>query len=239
MATSTTILDKLKFLSETLIQIDKKLGFSKIVKYVILILIVMGIFNFSTIVEHIMKIQSQIEKREHEKRLVLRDNLMAELSPMLVELRSSVGASRLLYFEYHNSTENFVGIPFKFANLVITNQEYECPGYNPNKYKDINSGLITNLYADLRKKKVIINKGEGDIDFRTKYPNIHDFFFTTDGSTQQMFINIPGVSSPIGMIVIEWVDDRNITSNEEWGKIQNEVLHDLPRINGIISKYTP
>lgn len=236
----TFIGDKLKALSETLIQIEEKLGITKFIQYVLFLLVILGIFNFSSIVEYFMKVQSQIEKKEHERRLELRDDLMSELNPILIELRSSTGASRLLYFEYHNSTENFVGIPFKFANLVLANQEYECPGYNPDKYKDINSGLISGIYSDLRKNKIIINKGElYDKSFHAKYPNIDEFFSSQDGSVQQMFINIPGVSSPIGMIVLEWVVDKEVKTTAEWERIEDQVLLDIPRINAIISRYTP
>lgn len=231
--------DKLKALSETLVKIDEKLGITKFIQYGLFITLIFGVFNFSSIVEAIMKIQSQIEKKEHERRLLLRDDFMSELNPLLIEFRSSTGASRLLYFEYHNSTENFVGIPFKFVNLVMANQVYECPGYDPNKYKDINSGLISGIYSDLRQKEMIINKGvEHDTSFYAKYPEIHDFFSTQDGSVQQIYINIPGVNSPIGMIVLEWVNDE-ITTNQEWEEIQEQVFRYIPRVNALVSKYTP
>lgn len=235
----TSFSDKLKSLSETFFEIEKKLGLTKFVLYSLFIMFIVGIFNFSNIVEYTLKIQTQIEKKEHERRLVLRDDLIGELNPQLVELRSSTGASRLLYFEYHNSTENFVGIPFKFANLVLTNQRYECPGYNPEKYKDINSGLISGIYTDLRRNKIVINKGVYDTSFRAKYPDIDKFFSSQDGSVQQMFINIPGVSSPIGMIVLEWVEGNEVRLDEEWKNIEDKVLRDIPRINALISKYTP
>lgn len=235
----TSFSDKLKSLSETFFEIEKKLGLTKFVLYSLFIMFIVGIFNFSNIVEYTLKIQTQIEKKEHERRLVLRDDLICELNPQLVELRSSTGASRLLYFEYHNSTENFVGIPFKFANLVLTNQRYECPGYNPEKYKDINSGLISGIYTDLRRNKIVINKGGYDTSFRAKYPDIDKFFSSQDGSVQQMFINIPGVSSPIGMIVLEWVEGNEVKLDEEWKNIEDKVLRDIPRINALISKYTP
>lgn len=232
--------DKLKALSEILIKIEEKLGITKFIQYTLFILIILGITNFSTIVEHVMKIQSQIEKKEHERRLELRDDLISELSPQLVELRSSTGASRLLYFEYHNSTENFVGIPFKFANLVLTNQKYECPGYNPEKYKDINSGLISGIYTDLRKNKIVINKGKDyDSTFYSKHPDVYEFFSSQDGSVQQMFINIPGVSSPIGMIVLEWVGGDELVFDKDWEAVKEKVTKDIPRINALISKYTP
>lgn len=231
--------DKLKTLSETFIRIEEKLGITKFIQYLLLLLVILGVSNFSSIIEYTMKIQSKIEKEDHDRRLALRDGLMSELNPLLIEIRSSTGASRLLYFEYHNSTENFAGIPFKFANLVLTNQEYECPGYNPNRYRDINSGLISKIYSDLRKNKIIINKGEKyDPEFNIKYPNVHEFFSTQDGSTQQMFINIPGVSSPLGMIVLEWVEDE-VTSDETWARIKDQVYQDMPRVNALISHYTP
>ena len=140
------IADKFKMLSETLSMIEEKLGLLKFVQYSLFILVMYVAFNFSSIIENVMKMQTELAKKEHEKRLLMRDDLMTELNPLLVELRSGTGASRVLYFEYHNSTENFVGIPFKFANLVLSNQIYGCPSYDISKYKDINSGLISGIY---------------------------------------------------------------------------------------------
>ena len=220
-------------------RLKNELGLKYVVRLIAIVLVVLGIFNFPRIVEYVMKVSSDIEKRQHEKRLVMRDNLLEDLNPLLIEFRSSVGASRLLYFEYHNSTENFVGIPFKFANLVLANQRYDCPGYNPNRYKDINSGMISGIYSDLRKNRVIINKGlDQDSVFYYRYPGIHEFFSTQDGSTQQMFINVPGVHTPIGMIVLEWVNYKVMT-DEEWDKVLSQVLYHIPRVNAMISKYTP
>ena len=114
------LIDKFRSLSETMTTIEEKLGIFRFIQYSLFMLAMYVAFNFTSIVESVMKIQSEIEKKEHERRLLMRDDLMSELNPLLVELRSGTGASRVLYFEYHNSTENFVGIPFKFANLVIS-----------------------------------------------------------------------------------------------------------------------
>ena len=231
--------DNVNSLSEIVIYLESMLGITRVIQYTIYILILVGILNFSKLVEYGLKVRDQIERKEHERRLELRDDLMAELNPMLIELRSTTGASRLLYFEYHNSTENFVGIPFKFANLVLANQEYECPDYDPSKYKDINSGLISGLYTDLRKHQILIHKGGYNCSsFHEKYPGIHEFFSAQEGSTQQLFINIPGVNSPIGMIVLEWVDKKEM-SDKEWEEIANQVHLEIPRINALISKFTP
>lgn len=231
--------DKFRSLSETIAMIEEKLGIFRFIQYSLFILAMYVAFNFTSIVENVMKIQSEIEKKEHERRLLMRDDLMSELNPLLVELRSGTGASRVLYFEYHNSTENFVGIPFKFANLVISNQVYGCPRYDPTKYKDINSGLISSIYDDLKQNEVIINKGiANDSVFYSMYPEIHEFFSSQDGSVQQVFVNIPGVHSPMGMVVLEWVNEE-VKTDEEWKDIKNKALSEVPRINALISKYTP
>lgn len=224
-------------LSETLSMIEEKLGLLKFIQYSLFILVMYVAFNFSSIMENVMKMQTELAKKEHEKRLLMRDSLMTELNPLLVELRSGTGASRVLYFEYHNSTENFVGIPFKFANLVLSNQAYGCPSYDVSKYKDINSGLISGIYDELKKNNVIINKG-GESEFYSSYPEVYSFFSSQDGSEQQVFINLPGVNSPMGMIVLEWMNEK-IKTDEEWEDIENKINSEIPRINALISKYTP
>lgn len=231
------IADKLKMLSETLSMIEEKLGLLKFVQYSLFILVMYVAFNFSSIIENVMKMQTELAKKEHEKRLLMRDDLMTELNPLLVELRSGTGASRVLYFEYHNSTENFVGIPFKFANLVLSNQVYGCPSYDVSKYKDINSGLISGIYDELKKNNIILNKG-GESEFHSSHPEIHNLFSSQDGLEQQVFINLPGVNSPIGMIVLEWMDEK-IKTEDEWEDIEDKINSEIPRINALISKYTP
>ena len=234
-------LDKLKSLSETYAMVEEKLGIRRFIQYSLFILAMYATFNFNSIVENVIKIQTEIKKKEHEERLSMRDGLMSELNPLLVELRSRSGASRVLYFEYHNSTENFVGIPFKYANLVLFNQSYGCPDFDVYSYRDINSGLISGIYGDLKKNEIIINKGRaGDIEFYAKYPEIHEFFSSKDGSVQQVFVNLPGVNFPVGMIVLEWVDENEkISSDLEWKRITSVITDELPRINALISKYTP
>ena len=233
------IADKFKMLSETLSMIEEKLGLLKFVQYSLFILVMYVAFNFSSIIENVMKMQTELAKKEHEKRLLMRDDLMTELNPLLVELRSGTGASRVLYFEYHNSTENFVGIPFKFANLVLSNQIYGCPSYDISKYKDINSGLISGIYDELKKNNIIINRRmDSTNEFYSKHPEIHDFFSSQDGSKQQVFINLPGVNSPMGFIVLEWMDEKQ-KSKEDWEDIRDKINSEITRINALISKYTP
>ena len=231
--------DKLRAVSETIIRIEKKIGFTKFIQYMIFALILYVSFNFSSIIETVTIIQSEFKKQDHEKRLKLRDGLMSEITPLLIELRSETGASRVLYFEYHNSTENFAGIPFKYANLITFNQDYSCSGFEMGKYQDINAGLISRLYTDLIKQGMVINRGNiSDSVFYSIYPGVYEFFTEQDGSHQQVFINLPGVNSPLGMIVLEWVDN-SVESDQEWTEIVSIINLELPRINALIAKYTP
>ena len=42
------------------------------------------------------------------------------------------------------------------------------------------------------------------------------------------------------MIVLEWVDENEkISSDSEWKRITSVITDERPRINALISKYTP
>lgn len=224
-------MEKIKGFFKILVYIDEKLGFGKLIEYTTFFLLIYGIFNFSSIVRVAMDIQEKIAKEDHQRKLRLRDELMDELPPLLVELRSKAGADRVLYFEYHNSTENFVGIPFKFANLVAINQEYGASGFNQEKYKDINSGLLGSIYSDLKKRGIIIN--ETEVRENSKYPEVYEFFSSQDGSNLHVFINIPGYDTPVGMIVLEWLEPEK--ANVNWEEFEDWVIRQyIPRLNHLI-----
>ena len=76
------------------------------------------------------------------------------------------------------------------------------------------------------------------LEFYSKHPEIHDFFSSQDGSKQQVFINLPGVNSPMGIIVLEWMDEKQ-KSKEDWEDIKDKINSEITRINALISKYTP
>lgn len=219
-----------KSIIQTISDIEERLGIRKLTEYTLFFMILYATFNFTSIISSIMDIQERIAKKEHLRKLRLRDELMDELLPILVELRTRAEAQRVLYFEYHNSTENFVGIPFKYANLVAVKQEYGTPRFDKEKYRDINSGLLGSMYSDLRHQGIILNSGP---EFLEKYPEIGDFFSSQDGSVIQMFINLPGVEDPLGMIVLEWLEpideDVDMSELEDW-----IIRYCIPRINRLI-----
>jgi len=229
------LLNKLKDISDFFIRIDQKIGFKKVVKYVILILLVFGVVNFKTVVKEIVEVVSEINEERHTEQMQLRDELLRDLQPMLNEIRAHVKADRLLYFEYHNSKENLVGIPFKYADLVLQGTSYNVSPVPEGLYKDINTGTITPLYEKLKHDIV----SSDDSLFCYTYPGTYELFNGNDGSEKQVFVSIPGVDQPIGMLVFEWVDEDQVIDKKKIEYILGgHGGNYLSRINGLIMSKT-
>lgn len=224
-------LNKLNEISEFFIRMDQKIGFKKIVRYVFLILLVLGIVNFKTVVKEVVEIVSEITEEQHNEKMQLRDELLRDLQPMLSEIRAQTKADRVLYFEYHNSKENLVGIPFKYADLVLQASSYNVTTVPENLYKDINTGAITSLYEELKHNII----SSDDSMFCYKFPGTYELFNGNDGSEKQVFVSIPGVDQPIGILVFEWVDeDVDIDIKRIEYILGGHGGNYLSRINGLI-----
>lgn len=224
-------LNKLNEISEFFIRMDQKIGFKKIVRYVFLILLVLGIVNFKTVVKEVVEVVSEITEEQHNEKMQLRDELLRDLQPMLNEIRVYTRADRVLYFEYHNSKENLVGIPFKYADLVLQASSYNVTTVPENVYKDINTGAITSLYEELKHNII----SSDDSMFCYKFPGTYGIFNGNDGSEKQVFVSIPGVDQPIGMLVFEWVDeDVDIDIKRIEYILGGHGGNYLSRINGLI-----
>ena len=224
-------LNKLNEISEFFIRMDQKIGFKKIVRYVFLILLVLGIVNFKTVVKEIVEVVSEITEEQHNEKMQLRDELLRDLQPMLNEIRAYTRADRVLYFEYHNSKENLVGIPFKYADLVLQASSYNVTTVPENLYKDINTGAITSLYEELKHNII----SSDDSMFCYKFPGTYELFNGDDGSEKQVFVSIPGVDQPIGILVFEWVDeDVKIDIKRIEFILGGHGGNYLSRINGLI-----
>jgi hypothetical protein len=224
-------LNKLNEFSEFFIRMDQKIGFKKIVRYVFLTLLVLGIVNFKTVVREVIEVVSEITEEQHNEKMKLRDELLRDLQPMLNEIRAQTRADRVLYLEYHNSKENLVGIPFKYADLVLQASSYNVTTVPESLYKDINTGAITSLYEELKHNII----SSDDSMFCYKFPGTYELFNGNDGSEKQVFVSIPGVDQPIGMLVFEWVDeDINIDIKRIEYILGGHGGNYLSRINGLI-----
>lgn len=228
-----TILDYLGNLSDNLIKLDKTIGFGGLLKYAILIVIIIGLFNFKEVVKTGIEIVTDLQEEIHNDKLVKRDELMGELLPLLSEFRGYCSADRILYFEYHNSKENLVGIPFKYLDLMLQCNRYGMAPVTSRNFRDINSGLLVEMYEKIKFGDYAYCGGERDHEFQTAYPGIYSLFKEVqDDTKQRMFMSIPGYKQPLGLIIIEW---SNEVENRDLEKVQEASKVFLPRITALIN----
>ena len=216
---------------DSLLKLHKTLGFKGIIKYLLVILGVIALFNFRPIVTEVIKFVDNISQIIHDDKLNKRDELIYELSPLLSEMRAVTGADRLLYIEYHNSKENLVGIPFKYLDLVLSTKKYGTPEFDIKKYHELNAGILSPIFLELRKKGYVVNRGESDLNFSRNCHEISDFVYAQDGSVQQVYLNLPGVNTPIGIIILEWLQDD---IDRDWEEIVSISRDYITRINGLV-----
>lgn len=225
-------------LFDTVINIDKNLGFRKFVKYLLVIIVALTIINYKAVIRDIIEITTEISDGIHSDRMELRDQLLAELKPMLVDMRSSLGADRILYFEYHNSKENLVSIPFKYLELVQYDKAFAVPFLDEAGYRNINTGLITDLYQEIKFGGIVYCSGPNDTIFMEKYSGIWDLIHSRDGSNRHVYISVPGIDQPIGLIILEWMSESNV--DVDMDKITKTATHNyIPRINAMILSKSP
>ena len=241
-----SFLDHITELSESLVRLDERIGFKRLFGYLLVILLIIGLFNFKTIVKDTIELFNEVSGQIHDEKMIQRDEILADLDDILKEYRARVDADRVLYFEYHNSKENLAGIPFKYIDLVMQDRSYWATGVPLDMYRDINIGAITSLYEDLKTSIIIFCVSEGDCckgsawrqlpidDFRERYPGAFDIF-QADGSAQQVYISIPGPKQPIGFMVFEWLDTEQTIDRE---RVIEVTATFVPRITGLMSVTT-
>lgn len=227
------IIERLKDVTDSIIKLERTIGYKIVVKYVFLILFIIGIFNIKSIMKSSIEFINEINTEIHDEKMEKRDQLLSELLPVLKEYRASVGADRLLYFEYHNSKENLVGIPFKYVDLILQDTRYGTPTAFESNFRDINVGAITTLYEDIKLGDIIYCNGINDENFLVKYRGAFDIFHRkNDNITKQAFISLPGISQPVGLIVLEWIDKEPCSIDET--NIHRNSCQFRPRINAMI-----
>ena len=165
-------LEHIKDLTESFIKLDKKIGFVGLIKYSLLILVIFCIFNFKAVIKGGIEIINEIQDEIHKEKIEKRDQLLAEMIPLLTEFRAELEADRILYFEYHNSKENLIGIPFKYVDLVLQNNRYGVQPIPSPIYRDISAGVLTDLYEVIKTGKTVYCEGD-DIEFQKEHPGAY------------------------------------------------------------------
>ncbi len=241
-----SFLDHITEFSEALVRLDERIGFKRLFSYLLIVLLIIGLFNFKTIVKETIELYSEVSDQIHDEKMIKRDEILADLDDILKEYRAHVGADRVLYFEYHNSKENLAGIPFKYIDLVMQDRSYWAASVPIDMYRDINIGAITSLYEDLKTSVVIfcfsgVEYYKGTPwkqvpleQFELDYSGAYDIF-QADGPKQQVYISIPGARQPIGLLVFEWLD---LEKEIDRGKVIEVTASFVPRITGLMSVTT-
>jgi hypothetical protein len=202
------ILDKLKDIVDSVVKVEEKIGFRKVILYVFLGLLIYGVINFKTLVKDGIELVSELNEEIHNDKMDKRDEFVACMNEVLIDLRYETGADRVLYFEWHNTKENSVGVPFRYFDLVLQTEGYNIPKCLD--YKDIPAGWIVELYEMIKHENTIVLCDSHNREDEKLYP-ISQVFFSQDGSRYQMFIGINYLSKdkmqPVGFIAIEWMDN--------------------------------
>ena len=227
----STLIEWLSKLGDILANIDTKIGFSKFKRYIYFLLFIVAILNIETIFTGIVNFSLETAEKIHYEKMKLRDELMSNLLPVLIEYRSTTKADRLFYFEYHNTKENILGTPFKYFELMLQDTKYGVPRVDQSLFREQNTGYITPLYNDFKYGRIIGCSGHTDQSFRDKYPGVFELFNQKDESKQQVFISVPGIDQPVGFIILEWIDD---TKPIDLLAIEECTDKFLPRINALI-----
>lgn len=232
--------DKIRSIIDSIIKLDESIGFKRVVRYTILVLIIIGIFNFKAILTGIIEMCNEVSEQIHSEKMELRDELLTELRPVLAAFRADVEADRLLYFEYHNSNENLVSIPFKYVELVLSSTGYGITPVSDTRYNDFNAGSISCLYDDIKDGRIIYCSGAADEEFLRTYPGVFELFNGRDQSHRQIYISVPGIRQPIGLIVLEWMNDEEngpeVNIRDVFEKIRKGNY--MTTINGLILSKT-
>jgi hypothetical protein len=224
------MISKLKQVSDIFIGIDQKLGLVKFIKYLIILAIAILMIPFlkdprgtlKETVEFFLDLQAEIEA----DRFRSRDYVMKELNPLLRELRAATGCDRVVYYEYHNSIENEAGIPFRFVDLV---QQAPRMGISPVKPLDnVNVSRFAELYLEMTEIGYVVNNGSSE--FSNRFPGYTEI---SNGSSMQVFCDIPGINLPLGLVVLEWTDkDESV----DWANITYISRRECLRINALMSQ---
>ena len=224
------MISDLRQLGDVLVDIDRRLGLKRFLKYLIIIVIGLVLVPIlkhpKTAIKGIVRFFIEISEEIEGDKMKERDLIIQELSPLLRELRAETEADRVVYYEYHNSIKNEAGIPFKFVDLV---QQASKPGLPElGQVINVNVSRFAELYCDIRDFGIVINKGAPE--FYYKYTGFTEI---ANGSRYQIFVNIPGINFPLGILVLEWYDDDAVIN---WEKVKILSVKESLRINALMSK---
>ena len=93
------------------------------------------------------------------------------------------------------------------------------------------------VHEDIKLGNIVHCKGPNDSIFKERYSGIYELINSRDNSKEHIFISIPGINQPVGLIILEWMVDGNNIDMEEVTK--TATYNYIPRINALILSKSP
>lgn len=218
---------------EVLRDADEKFGFRKILLYTTYVLLVIALLNWESILRAVEASFRRIEDERHNKNLVIREKISMEVHPCLVELRARTNADRVMLFEFHNSINNLVGIPFKYITMTDHAEPYGSI-FVP-KYNDVNSEVIGSFIRDL--KINMFEKIEDMEVLRMSDPSVLDVLNNNEALCAcYQYISVMG--RPVAIMVLEWHSMEDAPSSAvSWNSVRAKCSQAAQEVSNIIMKY--
>lgn len=218
---------------EVLRDADEKFGFRKILLYTTYVLVVIALLNWESILVRINDSLRRIEDERHAKNLAIREKISLEIHPCLVELRARTDADRVMLFEFHNSINNLIGIPFKYISMTDHAEPYGAI-FTP-KYNDVNSEVIGSFIRDL---KVNMWEKMDDLEMLKKSDSSVLDVLNNKEAVAACYQYISVFGRPIAILVLEWHSRSNApASASSWNSVRAKCSQSTQDLSNIIMKY--
>lgn len=223
------MLENIRKVFELIVRAERELGIRKILTYTAYILGVIAIVNWKDIASEMDNYIKETNKVKHEKSLIVRHETDLKIYPLLVELRSRISADRAIFLEFHNTVSNLMGIPFRFLTLSQHDESYNT-GINIDKYKSINSSILTGFLSSLSVRSFL--KVDNIDAFKIEYGTAYETLNNSD-TKALCYMYLTGGDKPLGILILEWNRDQNYDLLD-WNEIRNNVTNISMRINAIM-----
>lgn len=193
-----------------IVEDGKVKGFLGFIKDIILTgfmtMITVVILNPDILYENIKKKQ----EKEHSSRIERRLEVDPAVRALLRECVSELGCDRAYVCEFHNGTNNFVGLPFLYADMKyeevadgVLNVDFEYTNFNLTRYQFVSYGLKIGYWEGTTTEMEEVDKRFAG-------------HLRIDGVEYSSFISISGVDEKIGILGISY-SHENLTLAERVG----------------------
>lgn len=116
------IIEKLVAVLEKIVKMIKDYGFFNIIKSIMLIVILVGMFIFVTNLPDMIKTAITESKQEqvetHDRAIEIRKKIKPAIEAELHKTLTDLNADRIFILELHNGTNNTAGLPFLYAEMT-------------------------------------------------------------------------------------------------------------------------